>query len=114
MRIFGGVIDLPDIEPDDPTSVVQLEVEIRSEVAPLVGVELSFDIEAVVSNPVDTDESFATECLLCETFEITWAPVVIELGFRREEAIPCVFVSALERFNGGLDGGDNEQVRNQN
>jgi hypothetical protein len=113
MRIFGGLIDLPDIEPNDPTSVVQLEVEIRSEVAPFVGVELSFDIEAVVSNPVDTDEAFTTECLLRKTFEITWATVIIELSFRCEEAIPCGFVSVLERFNGSLDGADNEQVRNQ-
>jgi hypothetical protein len=102
------MVDLSDIEPNDSASVVQFEVEKRSEVAPLVGVELSFYIEAVVSNLVHTDEVFTAEYFLWEIFQIASATVIIELSSRREEAIPCRFVCVLERFNGGLDGGDNE------
>jgi hypothetical protein len=52
MYIFGGVIDLSNIEPNDTTNLIQPDVEIRPEAALLVALEISFDtrvyIEAVL------------------------------------------------------------------
>ena len=58
---LSDVLDLSNVEANDTARIIQLKVEIGAGVAPFVGMKVSLDVEAVVSDPVDTDESLRAE-----------------------------------------------------
>src|SRR5262249_9380925 len=97
-----GSLDLADVQPVDLPIGTDLEAEVGPEVAPLLGVELSDDLQPVRAHPVEGGEALVTDRVAGEVLQAPGAAVVEQLGVVLEEGGPGLPVACLERLDGGL------------
>src|SRR5215470_17616607 len=98
-------LHLADVQPVDLPVGSDLKAEIGPEVAPLLGVELTHDLQPIGAHPVERGEALVADRVAGELLQAPWAAVVEQLGVLLEKAGPRLPVARLERLDGGLHRG---------